>query len=95
MNLGRVVGRVWSTVKNEALESQRLLVVQPVTPELEDSGKCLICADATGQAGAGEIIYWVRGREAVFAFFPVEVPTDASIIAIVDEIHLKRSGPSC
>jgi microcompartment protein CcmK/EutM len=95
MQLGRVVGRVWATVKNETLGSQRLLVVQPVTPELQAAGKCVVCSDATGRAGAGEIIYWVRGREAAFPFFPLEVPTDASIVAIVDEIHLKRSGPSC
>ncbi|HBY61520.1 MAG TPA: ethanolamine utilization protein EutN, partial [Solibacterales bacterium] len=33
MQLGRVIGRVWSTVKQRELEGQRLLVVQPVTPE--------------------------------------------------------------
>ena len=52
MLLGRVVGRVWSTAKSPAVEGQRLLIVQPVTPELKPTGKRLACADCTG-AGAG------------------------------------------
>ncbi len=89
MYLGRVVGRVWATVKNPALEGRRLLVVQPLTPELEPAGKRLVATDATG-AGAGELVYWVRGREASFAFLPDEVPSDISIVGIVDEIHVNR-----
>ncbi len=93
MFLGRVVGRVWATVKNEGLEGQRLLIVQPVTPELRDTGRRLICADATGAAGAGEIVYWCRGRESSFPFLPREVQTDNTIVGIVDELHVKRSAP--
>ncbi|MGD0201883.1 MAG: EutN/CcmL family microcompartment protein [Bryobacteraceae bacterium] len=90
MYLGRVVGRVWATVKNQNLTGQRLLIVQPVTPEGEDTGKRLVCTDMTG-AGAGELIYWARAREASFAFLPEEVVTDATIVGIVDEVHLQRS----
>lgn len=91
MYLGRVVGCVWATQKNTAMEGQRLLVVQPVTPELEPAGKPLICTDWTG-AGAGELIYWVRGREASHALLPAEVPTDTTIIAIVDELRVNRKA---
>ncbi|MBL8296188.1 MAG: EutN/CcmL family microcompartment protein [Bryobacterales bacterium] len=89
MQLGRVVGRVWCTVKNDNLEGQRLLVIQPVTPELKNTGKPLICTDAVG-AGAGELIYWCRGKESSFPFLPGEVPTDNTIVAIVDEMHVDR-----
>lgn len=91
MFLGRIVGRVWSTVKNAGMESQRLLIVQPVTPELKDTGRRLICTDATGSAGAGELIYWCRGRESSFPFLPAEVQTDNTIVAIVDELHVDRT----
>jgi ethanolamine utilization protein EutN len=87
MQLGKVVGRVWSTVKNRSLESQRLLIVQPLTTDLQETGKQLICTDATG-AGAGELIYWCRGKEASFPFLPVEVPTEATIVGIVDELKV-------
>ncbi len=91
MYLGRVVGCVWATVKNRNLTGHRLLIVQPVTPELRDVGKRIICTDWTG-AGAGELIYWTRAREASFAFLPEEVVTDATIVGIVDELHVQRNA---
>jgi ethanolamine utilization protein EutN len=92
MFLGRVVGRVWSTAKNESLTGQKLLIVQPLTPELKETGRRVVCADCTG-AGAGEIVYWCRGRESSFPFLPQEVPTDNTIVAIVDDIRVQRGGP--
>ncbi len=89
VQLGRVVGKVWATVKNDGLTGQRLLIVQPVTTELKPTGKALVCTDATG-AGAGELIYWCRGREASFPFLPTEVVTDNTIVGIVDELNVVR-----
>ena len=45
--------------------------------------------DAVG-AGAGELIYWCRGKEASFPFLPAEVPADNTIVGIVDELHLEQ-----
>ncbi len=89
MLLGRVVGCVWATVKNEGLNGQRLLVVQPLTPELKNTGKQIIATDSMG-VGSGELVYWCRGKECSFPFLPVEVQTDANIVGIVDEIHVDR-----
>ncbi len=91
MYLGRVIGCLWASAKNRSMEGQRLLVVQPLTPELKETGKRLICGDSTG-AGAGELIYWVRGKEASFPFLPTEPPFDTSIVGIVDSVHVKRPG---
>jgi microcompartment protein CcmK/EutM len=88
MYFGRVVGCVWSTVKNRNLEGHRMLVIQPLTPELANTGQRLICTDCTG-AGAGELIYWVRGREASYALLPSEPATDTTVVAIVDSVHLR------
>jgi ethanolamine utilization protein EutN len=89
MYLGRVIGCVWATVKNPSMTGQRMLVIQPITPELKATGKQLVCLDSTG-AGAGEIIYYVRGKEASFPFLPDEPPADSTVVGIVDSIHLKR-----
>jgi ethanolamine utilization protein EutN len=94
MFLGRVVGSLWATVKDPQMEGLRLLVVQPITPALEDAGKRLVCTDCTG-AGAGEIVYWVRSKEASFPFLPQEPPTDATVVGIVDSIHLRAGGRAC
>jgi microcompartment protein CcmK/EutM len=88
MYLGRVIGCVWATAKDPGLNGQKLLIIQPVTPELRDAGKSVVCADCTG-AGAGEIVYWLRGKEASFPFLPSEVPVDTAVVGIVDSIHVK------
>lgn len=93
MYLGRVVGRVWCTVKNSGLHAQRLLIVQPLTPELKPTGRNLVVTDSTG-AGAGELVYWVKGKEASFPFRPDEVPSDLTIVGIVDEMRVKRQPQS-
>lgn len=85
MFLARVIGCVWATVKTPNLEGQKLLLVQPITKDGKDRGRAVVAVDAVG-AGAGEIVYWCRGRESSFPFLPGEVPTDATIVGIVDSI---------
>lgn len=87
MILGRVTGKVVATMKNAALEGQRLLIVQPLDRHGRDKGKALVALDSVG-AGAGETVYWCRGREASFPFLPNEVPTEATIVAIVDALNI-------
>ena len=89
MFLGRVVGCVVSTMKDRNLLGQRFLLVQPLTPQLTPTGKRQICTDCTG-AGAGELVYWCRGKESSFPFLPAEVPTDSTIVGIVDSVHDQR-----
>ena len=90
MFLGRVVGRVVSTMKDSNLAAQRLLIVQPLKPDLTPTGKRAVMLDAVG-AGAGELIYWCRGKESSFPFLPAEVPSDSTIVGFVDSLHLKAS----
>ena len=83
MQLARVIGDVVINRKDEHLTSVPLLVLQPIAADGTDTGRTLVAADAMG-AGVGEIVFFVRGREASFPFFPVEVPVDAGIVGIVD-----------
>ena len=83
MQLGRVIGHVVATRKDESLVGIKLLVVQPLTAARQPAGRPLVAVDSVG-AGAGEDVFFVRGREASFPFHPVEPPVDASIVGIVD-----------
>jgi microcompartment protein CcmK/EutM len=85
MQLARVIGNVVATVKNDLLAGRKLLVIQPVDAQLEATGKPMIAIDSVG-AGTGEIVFWCRGKEASFPFMPVEVPTDCTIVGIVDSV---------
>lgn len=90
MYLGRVIGNLHATAKNDGLTGQRMLLVQPVDSDNTPSGNQLVCLDWAG-ARAGDLIFWCRGREASFPFLPDIVPADASIIAIVDRVDLETS----
>ena len=93
MLLGRVIGNVVATVKNPSLDGKKLLLVQPLDRQGRSKGKPLVALDAVG-AGEGETIYWCRGREASFPFLPEIVPTEATIVAIVDEINIPARQPA-
>ena len=83
MQLARVIGRVVATHKDESLVGIKLLVVQPLTPERQPAGRPLVAVDSVG-AGVGEEVFFVRGKEASFPFYPAEPPVDAGIVGIVD-----------
>ena len=88
MFLARVVGHLWCTAKNASLEGKKLLVVQPLDPKLQPKGKPLVAVDSIG-AGAGEVVYYCRGREASFPWLPNDTPTEATIVGIVDKVEIK------
>jgi ethanolamine utilization protein EutN len=87
MNLARVIGTVVVTRKDEKLVSPTLLLVQPLTARGEPSGRPLVAVDSVG-AGVGEEVFFVRGKEASFPFYPDEPPVDAGIVGIVDHWDL-------
>jgi len=87
MQLARVIGTVVATVKNDLLEGRKLLVIQPLDGHLRDAGNPMVALDSVG-AGSGEVVFWCRGKEASFPFMPAEVPTDCTIVGIVDSVFL-------
>lgn len=83
MNLARVIGTVWCTVKDETLHGVRLLVIQPQTETGAVSGSPLVAAD-TVSARTGDLVFFVRAREAAKALPGKFAPVDAAILGIVD-----------
>lgn len=93
MQLARVIGDVVATVKDRGLHGRKLLVLQPLTPAGAADGRPLVAVDAAG-AGAGETVFFVRGREASFPFLPDVVATDASVVGIVDHWTVTPETPA-
>ena len=91
MQLARVIGTVVSTRKDANLTGITLLIVQPLTAERQPAGRSLVAADSVG-AGVGEEVFFVRGKEASFPFYPVESPVDAGIVGIVDRWDTDPAG---
>src|SRR6266850_2201795 len=87
MQLAKVIGDVVVTRKDENLAGISLLVLQPIAADGSNIGRTLVAVDAVG-AGVGETVFFVRGKEASFPFYPPEVPADAGVVGIVDHWDL-------
>ena len=88
MVLAIVKGHVVSSAKVDALEGEKLLVVEilAATPEgLQRTQKHMVCIDGV-QAGEGELVVVVQGSSARQASEMKDVPVDALIVGIVDSL---------
>jgi ethanolamine utilization protein EutN len=92
MKFARVIGTVVATRKYEGLEGIKFLVVQPLDRDLNPEGQPKIAADATAQAGPGELVFMVASREGAQALPEVFVPVDLAITGIVDEVEVERGA---
>lgn len=91
MQLARVIGEIVSSIKDQQLSGVPLLVLQPLDAAGEPFGRTLVATDSVG-AGVGEQVFFVRGREAAYPFYPAEPPTDAAIIGIVDHVTVDQGA---
>ena len=87
MILGKVVGTVVATRKDERLSGSKLLLVQPVQPDETPRGAPLVAVD-TVDAGAGERVLVVSGSSARMAEGMTDRPVDAAIVGIVDTVTI-------
>jgi ethanolamine utilization protein EutN len=98
MKFARVIGTVVATRKAEGLEGVKFLVVQLLDEQRRPKGEPQIAADATAQAGPGELVFVVGSREAAQALPVVFVPADLAITGIIDEVDadpvLRRRAPT-
>jgi ethanolamine utilization protein EutN len=87
MFLGKVIGSVWATQKEEGMDNLKLMIVQPLDFRERESGQTVIAADRIG-AGVGEKVIVSRGSPARILFSGKQVPVDAMIVGIVDSFEL-------
>jgi microcompartment protein CcmK/EutM len=83
MLLGKVVGTLVATRKDEKLEGFKFLVVKRLNIQNEETGEYVIAADAV-QAGIGEVILYATGSSARQTVLTDKKPCDAVIMAVVD-----------
>ena len=85
MKIGRVTGTVVSTMKLESLEGIKLLLVQPLDDDMQNSGNPIVACD-TVQAGSGDLVIYEGGREAALTLDNWYNPADAAVIGIIDQL---------
>lgn len=82
MIIGKVVGSVVSTRKNENLIGSKFMIVEPI-PSLKVDNR-IVAIDKIG-AGIGEIVLVAQGSAARIGCDMEKCPVDAAIVGIVDE----------
>lgn len=89
MKLGRVTGKLWATAKDPKLDGLKLYLMQPVDETDRPLGTELVAVDTVG-AKEGDLVYWVGGAEATFALPDRQIPSDVTIVGLVDRLDLAR-----
>lgn len=89
MRMGRVIGNVWATRKEEGLQGIKLLVVQPVDAYGKAIQTHFVAADRIG-AGIGDDVLVTSGGSSRYIDKDNPIPIDAVIIGIIDSTEVKR-----
>jgi microcompartment protein CcmK/EutM len=87
MILGKVIGTVWSTKKDENLIGSKLLIVRQLDLDFKEKSNFLIAIDSVG-AGEGEVVLVASGSSARQTVITKNKPVDAVIMAIVDKLDV-------
>ena len=87
MTLGKVVGTVVATRKDEKLIGNRLMIVQEVDLDNELIKQYTVAVDSVG-AGIGEVVLTAGGSSTRYTEATKGKPVDAAIVAIVDTVEI-------
>lgn len=87
MFLGKVIGTVWSTKKDENLVGAKFLIVRKLDLDLNEKSDFLVAVDSVG-AGEGEVVLVATGSSSRQTHFTQDKPIDAVIMAIVDKLDI-------
>ncbi|MGE5677800.1 MAG: EutN/CcmL family microcompartment protein [Pseudomonadota bacterium] len=86
MIIGKVIGNVWATRKDDRLSGYKLLVITPVDYSSKTNFSSFVAVDNIG-AGIGETVLVVQGSSARKAVDKIEAPVDAVVVGIIDEVE--------
>lgn len=91
MRIGRIIGTVVATRKDERLVGTKMMITQPLTFNLESTGEPMIAVDTVG-AGIGDIVLFTTGAAGRIAARKLDAPIDASVVGIVDHIDIPEQS---
>ncbi len=87
MLIGKVIGNVWATRKNEQLNGCKLMIVDPWQYAGHSRAYPIVAVDQIG-AGVGETVLVVSGSSARVSVGQGTQPIDHVIVGVVDEVDL-------
>lgn len=87
MVLGKVIGTVWATRKDEALVGVSLQIVRHIDLDFTMKDTFVVAVD-TVQAGVGDVVLVATGSSARQTTVTKNKPVDAVIMAVVDKLDV-------
>lgn len=88
MKLGKIVGTVVSSQKDQKTEGLTFFVVRDLSVDMKNKASFVIAVDSVG-AGVGEVVLYASGSSARQTDRTNNRPIDACVMAIVDMIDLE------
>ena len=88
MLIARVIGTTVSTIKDEKITGQKLLIVQQTDETGKAIGKPFVAVD-TVNAGAGDLVLTASGSSARQTTITKDRPVDAVIMAVIDSLEVE------
>ena len=94
MYLGKVIGSIVSTKKDESMRGRKLLMLRPMLVDPEDpsrfkpGGNTIVAVDTLG-AGEGELVMFAQGSSARQADGLKSMPVDAAVVGLVDTVSIQ------
>ncbi len=89
MNIGRVIGTLVATRKDESLVGSKLMVTQPLDIDYKPEGQPIIMVDTVG-AGIGDVVIFTEGTASRNAAGKPDSAIDAAIVGIIDNLDVYK-----
>lgn len=91
MVLGKVVGTVWATRKDEELVGFKFQIVKHIGLDYKVKDTFVVAVD-TVQAGIGDVVLVCSGSSARQTTLTKNKPVDAVIMAVVDKLDISEES---
>ncbi len=88
MIIGKVTGTYVSTQKNDQLHDKKILIVQPITPEGNPSGREILAVDVVDAGVGDKVLLMSEGTSARQILTNDKIPVHTVIVGVVDDLDV-------
>lgn len=90
MMIGKVTGTYVATQKNEQLRDKKILIVQPITPEGNASGREILAVDVVDAGVGDKVLLMSEGTSARQILENNKIPVHTVIVGVVDGVDVSE-----
>ena len=92
MQICKVTGNIVATVKNPHLKGKKIMIVQPLDLDGNPDGNDYLAIDTVSAGTNDKVLVIKEGGSARIVLNDKEVPVQAVIVGVVDEIDIPEEN---